>query len=466
LNEDICQLYGNLSVTFDNHKAKGTIMASSSARLDIRSPKPLTYLIVFICWLAILSEGYDVGVMGAILPSLATDSRWNLSPLELGALGSYALVGMFFGALAIGTLSDLYGRKWMFLFCIVLFSLTMSGAAWAPTPGLFGAFRFIGGLGLGGIIPIAAAYTIEFSPPEKRGVNYGLMYSGYSLGILLAAVVAIYLTPIFGWRTVVGVGLIPLVFVPVMAYLLPESIEFLVSKGRIDEARHVARARGIELPSNLALNSLPQAHWRTVLAEIFSNGNALATVCFWISISMGLLLVYGLNTWLPQIMRKAGYDLGSSLSFLVVFSLASAIGGVGIGMTADRKGTKLIVAISFLVGAVGIAALSFKGSLLVNYGLVALAGLGSISASLILTAYIANYYAPHARTSATGWAMAIARLGAMSGPLLGGYIASLQLDFIWNFLAFAAVAIIAAIAVLLIPERGSRIPAAISVPAE
>jgi AAHS family benzoate transporter-like MFS transporter len=102
----------------------------------------------------------------------------------------------------------------------------------------------------------------------------------------------------------------------------------------------------------------------------------------------------------------------------------------------------------------------------VNYGLVALAGLGSISASLILTAYIANYYAPHARTSATGWAMAIARLGAMSGPLLGGYIASLQLDFIWNFLAFAAVAIIAAIAVLLIPERGSRIPAAISVPAE
>jgi AAHS family benzoate transporter-like MFS transporter len=440
-------------------------MPESSTHLDLQPPRGLTSLVVFLCWMAILSEGYDVGVMGAVLPSLATDPAWKLSPLELGALGSYALFGMLFGALLIGTMSDLFGRKRMFLFCVAMFSLMMAGAAWAPTPAWFGAFRFLGGLGLGGIIPIAAAFTIEFSRPEHRGINYGLMYSGYSLGILLAVVLAIVLLPSFGWRAVVGAGLVPLAFVPVMAYLLPESIEFLVSKGRLEQARRVAAQRRIGLPPALTLEAAPQANWRRVLGEIFSPANARATICFWVGISLGLLLVYGLNTWLPQIMRKSGYDLGSSLSFLVVFSLASAVGGIVVGTTADRRGIRLIVALAYVVGAIGIGALSFKGPLWVNYSLVGLAGLGSISASLVLTAYIASYYAPHARATATGWAMAIARLGAMSGPLLGGYIASLQVDMIWNFLVFAAAAVIAAIAVLLVPPR-TAVPAATAVPAE
>lgn len=90
--------------------------------------------VLLICWMNILFEGYDVGVMGAVLPTLAEYRQWDLSPLELDALSSYALVSMFFGVFIIGTLSEFYSRRLMLLLCVTLFSLTMLGAALTPTP--------------------------------------------------------------------------------------------------------------------------------------------------------------------------------------------------------------------------------------------------------------------------------------------------------------------------------------------
>lgn len=112
-----------------------------------------------------------------MLPALAEDKSWNLSSIELGVLRSYALAGMFVGSFAVGTSSDLLGRRRMMLACVTLFSLTMIGAAWAPTPAWFAVFRFIGGLGLGGVIPVTAVLAAVFvilipgryaSPPKAN----------------------------------------------------------------------------------------------------------------------------------------------------------------------------------------------------------------------------------------------------------------------------------------------------------
>ncbi|KWR92155.1 MFS transporter [Cupriavidus sp. IDO] len=413
-----------------------------------------TYTVLFVCFLAILFEGYDVGVMGAVLPALADDRNWSLTPLELGALSSYALVGMFFGAFLIGTLSEMIGRRRMLLLCVSLFSLTMLGASYAPTPAIFGVLRFMGGLGLGGVIPVAAALTIEYSPPHRRSFNYGLMYSGYSVGILCAALIAMWLLPNLGWRGVIGLGAVPMVLIPLMAWLLPESLEYLVGQGRIDEAQALADRTGHgRLPSqSRPANSAARATWRDVMSSMFSRNQLRATACFWIALFFGLLLVYGLNTWLPTIMRKNGYDLGSSLSFLVIFSLASAVGGLFLGSAADRMGARGTVALFYLIGALAIGALMFRSSVAVNYLLVALAGVGSVSASLILTGYLAGYYPAHARAAATGWALSFARFGAMSGPLVGGYVAGSGLSFGWNFITFSIAGLAAALAVALLPS--------------
>jgi len=418
-------------------------------------PARTTRIVLLICGISILFEGYDVGSFGAILPALAADHHWTLTPMQLGALGSYALAGMFFGGLLIGTLGDLLGRRRMLLACVTLFSLTMAGAALAPTPFWFGVCRFFGGLGLGGVIPVAAALTVEYSPEHRRNFNYGMMYSGYSLGILCAALVAMGVLPAAGWRGVMAVGALPIVLLLPMARALPESIEYLVSRGRLDQAQALAARLGIEgIAAWVARGaSRERASAREVVAAIFARRRLRATACFWIALFCGMLLVYGLNTWLPMIMRKKGYDLGSALTFLLVFSLTSAFGGLLLGKIADRLGVRMTVALSYAVGALGIAALMTRNPLVVSYLLVALAGIGSISASLILTGWLAGFYPAHARGAATGWALSFARFGAVCGPLLGGYLASIGADLSWNFLAFSATALVAALAVVLMPKR-------------
>jgi MFS transporter, AAHS family, benzoate transport protein len=437
------------------YPSESGIMAVSEPAAIAGIPMRVSVSAVAMCWLGILSEGYDVGVMGAVLPSLLDDPHWHLTPLQAGALGSYGVLGMLAGGLAIGTLSDLYGRKAMFLLCLTLFSLCMGGAASASTPSWFGIFRFVGGLGLGGIIPIAAALTTEYSPPGRKSLTYGIMYSGYSLGILLAALVAIALLPLTGWRGVVAVGLLPLLLLPLMAWLLPESIEFLLAKRRRDAAAAFAKRLGVAIAAAKTATPAPAVDWKDVLAEVFSRRNAFATACFWIGLFMGLLMVYGLNTWLPQIMRKSGYDLGSSLSFLAVFSLTSAIGGAVIGVIADRLGVRFTLIASYLLGAAGIAALTLKNALAINYALVAVAGFGSVSASLILTSYLANYMAPFARSTGTGWALSFARIGALLGPLLGGAVAGLPFGVAAEFFTFSAAGVIAAVAVWFVPAKRS-----------
>lgn len=425
---------------------------------DARSiPARTTRAVLLVCGLSVLFEGYDVGSLGAVLPALAADRHWSLTPMQLGALGSYALAGMFFGGMAIGTLGDLLGRRRMLLGCVALFSLTMAGAALAPTPFWFGLFRFLGGLGLGGVIPVAAALTIEYSPPARRSFNYGMMYSGYSLGILCAALAAMALLPAWGWRGVMAVGALPLLALVPMALALPESLEYLAARGRLDEARALAARLGVtgELPVVHGAASQQRAGLRDVVAAIFARRRLRATACFWIALFCGMLLVYGLNTWLPMIMRKQGYDLGSSLAFLLVFSLTSACGGVVLGKIADRFGARATVALAYAIGALAIAALMTRNALVVSYALVALAGIGSISASLILTGHLTHFYPSHARGAATGWALSFARFGAMCGPLMGGYIASVGANWSWNFVAFAVTGLVAALAVAALPSRAS-----------
>ncbi|MGZ9826224.1 MFS transporter [Tsukamurella ocularis] len=419
-------------------------------------PAAVTRRVLLCCWLAILAEGYDVGVFGAVVPGLLAYEPWSLSAVEIGGLAAWSLVGMLIGATTIGVLAERVGRKNMLLVAVALCALPQLGVALAPSPEVLGLFRFIGGLGLGGVIPIAAAYTIEFSPPEKKSRNYGLMYSGYSLGIMLAALVAVLALDALGWRWVMGLGFGAIILVPVLAAALPPSMEQLAASGRVDEADAAARRLGIDptvaaRPAAARAASGETEGFAGAVRVVFSPRYRLATCCFWIALFCGLLLVYGLNTWLPQIMRKAGYDLGSSLMFLLVFSLASAVGGIGVGVLADRRGEKPVLVLWYTIGALGILALMFRGPMLVNYLLVGIAGIGSISTSLVLTGWVAHYYPARVRAAATGMALSFARVGAIVGPIVGGFIAGAGFGYRANFVFFAVVGGVAAVAVALLP---------------
>lgn len=161
------------------------------ATVSMAMPNRISRLVLILCWFAILSEGYDQGAIGTILPSLAVAPRWHLSQIQLGALGSAALVGTFSGACVIGLCSDLAGRKALFFSCLALFASSVVVAPWSPTPKLFALARVIRGIGLGGIIPIAAALTVEYSPADTGNLSFVIMYTGYPLGTVFSVVAGI-----------------------------------------------------------------------------------------------------------------------------------------------------------------------------------------------------------------------------------------------------------------------------------
>ncbi|QPP05420.1 aromatic acid/H+ symport family MFS transporter [Streptomyces bathyalis] len=409
-------------------------------------------LVVALCCATIIIDGYDLIVYGTVVPSLLDGSaEWKLSEAETGRIGAYALVGMLFGAMMTGTVTDLVGRRRIMLGCIAWFTAAMGIAAIAPTPDFFGFARFLAGLGLGGVVPTAIALTIEYAHPRHRSRTNGLMFSGYSVGGILAALTAIVVIPQLGWRAMFWVGVVlGVVLLPIAWRLLPESASFLLARGRRDEAETLARRY------RLALEEPPAAgadapRGLSTLKALFVPRYVAGTLLFWLGTGVGLLLVYGLNTWLAQIMREAGYPLGSALAFLLVLNLGAIIGTPLFGALADRVGSKPVTLGMFLTAALCIFLLSFELPSFLLFVLVGIAGACTIGTTILVNAYTANFYPAHMRATGLGWALGVGRLGAILGPIYGAFILASGWGLDANFYAFAAPAVLGAVSMLLIP---------------
>ncbi len=174
------------------------------------------WMVMCLCALLLIFDGYDLFIYGVVLPVLMKE--WGLTPLQAGALGSYALFGMMFGALIFGTLADRFGRKKGIAICFVLFSgaTVLNGFASGPTE--FGILRFVAGLGCGGLMPNAVALMNEYAPKRLRSTLVAIMFSGYAVGGMLSAGIGIYMLPAFGWQAMFFAAAVPLLLLPLILW--------------------------------------------------------------------------------------------------------------------------------------------------------------------------------------------------------------------------------------------------------
>lgn len=410
-------------------------------------------LVLFWCTFIIIFDGYDLVVYGTIVPALMKE--WSLTPIELGTLGSYALFGMMCGAFIFGPLADKLGRKNVTMICVILFSLFTLLCGFANTVPKFGIYRFIAGLGLGGVMPNVVALMTEYSPRQFKSRMVALMFSGYCIGGVLAAALGIIMIQKMGWQSVFYISVIPLILLPLMYKSLPDSIGFYLAKNK--------KERAGQLLSKLNPSYVPQKNdqYELVIPEktgitvlqLFKEGRALSTIMFWCAFFMCLLMIYGLNTWLPKLMEGAGYELGSSLMFLLVLNLGAIFGAVFGGWAADRWSGKKVLIAFFILASVSLSLLGFKANIFVVYTLVAIAGATTIGTQIIAYAYVSQYYPMKIRSTGIGWASGVGRFGAVGGPMLDGYLLTMNLPFQQNFLAFAVPGIIAAVAIGFVKEK-------------
>ncbi|ATE61287.1 MFS transporter [Thauera sinica] len=416
--------------------------------------------VLFWCALVIIFDGYDLVIYGVVLPKLM--EQWALSPIEAGALGSYALFGMMFGALIFGPLSDKIGRKKVIMITVLIFSGMTFLNGFATTPTQFGICRFIAGLGIGGVMPNVVALMTEYMPKKIRSTMVAVMFSGYSVGGMTSAFLGMYLMPNYGWQAVFFVAGVPLLLLPLIWFFLPDAVGFLI------QARRETEAGGLlsRVEPSFRMRAGDTLHYPTgkgkgaALGALFQNGRLLSTLMYWVAFFGCLLMVYALGSWLPKLMVKAGYDLKNSLAFLLVLNFGAIFGAIGGGWLADRFHLRRVLTIMFVIAALSIGGLGFlpKEDQGLLYLFIAVAGACTIGAQILLYAYVAQYYPLAIRSTGIGWASGVGRLGAISGPMLGGFLVSAELAFQFNFLAFAVPGAIAGLAISMVGRSAVHAP--------
>ena len=418
------------------------------------------------CALIIICDGYDLAVAGIALPSIMKDM--GVTAQNAGFMVSSALFGMMFGAIFLGTIADRIGRRKAIAICIALFSVFTAAAGFTHDPYTFSAMRFLAGLGIGGVMPNVVAQMTEYSPKKIRATMVTLMFSGYAVGGMLAALLGKGLLETYGWSSVFMAAGLPVLLIPVILKTLPESMPFLIRENRLDELKQiVARMEPSYRPDagdRFALPAQDRAEGAPI-GKLFRDGRGFSTAMFWIAFFMCLFMVYALSSWLTKLMASAGYSLGSALTFVLVLNFGAVIGAVGGGWLADRFNIKYVLMGMYALAAVSITLLGFKVPTELLFLLVGLAGASTIGTQIVTYAYAGQFYPMAIRSTGIGWASGVGRSGAILAPIAIGTLVGMALPLEQNFMAIAIPAAIAVIAVSLIRHgRSASVQAAPAMP--
>ncbi|QGZ65879.1 MFS transporter [Paraburkholderia acidisoli] len=420
--------------------------------IDGRRMSGYQWLVLGLCFLIVTLDGLDTAIMGFVAPVVMKE--WSIARAAFGPVMSAAMVGLAVGAIVAGPAADRVGRKKVLLGSVLCFGLFSLLCAFASTPGQLVGLRFLTGLGLGAAMPNSTTLLSEYVPSKRRSLLLTIMFTGFNFGSGAGGFVAASLIPHFGWRGVfVFGGVLPILFVPVLMALLPESARFLLVRratveriaatlGRVTGHRFDAHAR-FTAPEPTVVTKAP-------VRMLFADGYAMSTLMLWVTYFMGLLIIYLLTGWLPTLIKDAGLPVERAAAITGMFQLGGTVGAIVVGFAMDRLDRNAVIGVAYLLGGVFIFALGMgtlqSGLLTV---LVTCAGFFMSGAQTGLNALAPSCYPTRARATGVSWMLGFGRLGGILGSFVGGVLLSLGFSFSTVFSVLAVPAIIAAFAIIL-----------------
>ncbi|WP_212391652.1 MFS transporter [Sporosarcina beigongshangi] len=368
-------------------------------------------------------DAMDVGILSFVIAALAIE--WQLSPGEMGWIGSVNSIGMAVGALGFGLLADRIGRKNVFMITLVLFSVASGLSALTMTLTAFLILRFFVGAGLGGELPVASTLVSESVAAHERGRVVVLLESFWAAGWLIAALIAYFVIPHFGWRVALIITALPAFYAIYLRRKLPDSPKF-VADGK---------------PKQSALEKMKL---------LWSKKYARRTLMLWIVWFMVVFSYYGMFLWLPSVMVLKGFSLIKSFGYVLIMTLAQLPGYFSAAWLIERVGRKFVLA-TYLLGTAA-SALVFGSAetlpMLLTFG--ALLSFFNLGAWGALYAYSPEQYPTAIRATGSGMAAAIGRVGGIFGPLLVGSLLAAGYGFGLIFGIFCGAIVIGVLAVVLL----------------
>lgn len=426
-------------------------------RLETLPVSRFHYLLLMTAGLGWMFDSMDTGIISFVLPVLM--KAWNLSPEQVGTIGSIGLVGMAIGAILSGTIADLLGRKRVFALTLVTYSLAtgLCGLSWNYESLL--VFRFLVGFGLGGQLPVAVTLVSEFSPIKHRGKFLVLLESFWALGWLLAAIISYLIIPRFGWPIAFFIGAIPALYIFYLWRAIPESPRYLMLKGKSAQAeaivKNIEEKSGIKRVSTEVTSShLTQSTPKMAVKELFSRRLIRRTIFLWILWFGVVYAYYGIFTWLPSLLALKGFSLTKSFEYVLTMTLAQIPGYFSAAYFVDKIGRKPTLA-AYLIGTAISAYLFGQASdaqtILIMGSLMSFFNLGAWG---IIYTYTPELYPTQARASGAGWAAGFGRIGGILAPaIVGAMLGASPSSSQSVFLMFTGVLILVALNVLILGEE-------------
>lgn len=402
------------------------------------------WVIIILGFLILAIDGFDTAAMGYIAPSLSAD--WGIQKPDLGPVLSAALLGLSLGALMAGPASDRLGRKRVLVFSCLFFGLASLGTAYAQSLNMLTLWRFLTGLGLGAAMPNAITLVSEFAPKRCRSMAINTMYCGFPLGAAGGGAISSWLIPNFGWHSVLVAGAIaPLVLTIFLILFLPESVKYLVHRGK--DVAHITRiARrfvqgSLDGVTQYYLDEARTADKKSSVAQLFSKPWLAGTLMLWTTYFMGLVIYYVLLSWMPTLMLGMGYPLAESAWLTSLFTFGGTAGILLAGWMMDRWEAHKVVLGGFVLTMLFTLALGVENDHIILFGtLIFLMGIAMNGAQSGLQTLAVNFYPTHCRATGIAWMQGVGRFGGVAGTMMSAQLLSLQwqADSILMFLSVPA----------------------------
>jgi AAHS family 4-hydroxybenzoate transporter-like MFS transporter len=402
------------------------------------------WVIIVLGFLVLAIDGFDTAAMGYIAPTLSAD--WGIQKQDLGPVLSAALLGLSFGALLAGPISDRMGRKRVLVFSCLFFGLASLGTAYAQTLNMLTFWRFLTGLGLGAAMPNAITLVSEFAPKRCRSMAINTMYCGFPLGAAGGGVISSWLIPNYGWHSVLLAGAIaPLTLTVLLVLFLPESVKYLVHRGKsVAQVKRIAQrfmSGSLEQVTQFYLDEDKVTVKKGSVAQLFSMPWLPGTLMLWMTYFMGLVIYYVLLSWMPTLMLGMGYPLAESAWLTSLFTFGGTAGILLAGWLMDRWEAHKVVSLGFILTMLFALALGFEHNHIILFGtLIFLMGITMNGAQSGLQTLAATFYPTHCRATGIAWMQGVGRFGGVAGTMMSAQLLSLQwqADSILMFLSLPA----------------------------
>lgn len=412
-----------------------------------------------------LAEGYDLAAMAFAAPALGR--AWHLEHGVLGPVFSAFVFGTMIGAFALGYLGDVLGRKRVIVLGSLVLAVFTLAASQATDLNQLLWLRFLGGIGIGGVVPNAITYMTDFAPKRQRATWVTLMYCGYTIGSGVGGIIAARFIPTHGWQVVFVIGgIAPVLAAIMLAFVVPESIRFLTLKGRhTDVAKIVARsAPGVALTPDTRFVIAAEQVGSGSLSALCSGSLRTITPILWLVYIANSFALFFMSSWLPVLIERTGLSPHDAALVTTMFQIGGTVGSLALMRFVDTRGA-IIIAILPIIGTPVVALIGTGLPTPLLWCFAFLSGFTVVGTQSGLNAVAAQIYPTALRAKGTGTAVSIQKIGAIAGPLIGGMLISAHVPvtqvFYWGAAPVAIVAVLAFILGRLQRNREHALPDAI-----